>query len=81
MRGAAVTASGPPVADTWVVAAGDHLWAIAAETLSERHGVTDERAIAEYWMRLIEHNREIVGPDPDLVHPGEVLELPVLEGP
>lgn len=70
-----VTAPTTP-ADVWIVERGDHLWRVAAETLAERGESPDDGAIADYWRRVIEHNRETIGPDPDLIHPGTVLMLP-----
>ncbi len=65
-----------PGAEMWTVEAGDHLWAIAAETVADRTGRADDESVRSYWERLIEANRHIVGDDPDLIHPGQVLELP-----
>jgi len=65
-----------PGAETWIVEAGDHLWAIAAETVADRTGHTDDESVGAYWQRLIEANRHIVGNDPDLIHPGQIIELP-----
>ena len=65
-----------PGAETWIVEAGDHLWAIAAETVADRTGRTDDESVGAYWQRLIEANRHIVGDDPDLIHPGQIIELP-----
>lgn len=69
-------AADDPGAETWIVEAGDHLWAIAAETVADRTGHTDDESVGAYWQRLIEANRHIVGDDPDLIHPGQVIELP-----
>ena len=63
-------------AETWIVEVGDHLWAIAAETVADRTGRTDDESVGTYWQRLIEANRHIVGDDPDLIHPGQIIELP-----
>lgn len=70
----------PGTADgRWVVAAGDHLWGIAEETLGERPGdePTLDQVVA-YWQELIEVNRSrLVDPgNPDLIFPGQVLVLP-----
>ena len=74
------TAEDPTLADTgpetWIVEAGDHLWAIAAETVADRTGHTDDESVGAYWQRLIEANRHVVGDDPDLIHPGQIIELP-----
>ncbi len=63
----------------WLVAAGDHLWGIAEEALTDRAGSEpDLREIVGYWQDLIEVNRErLVDPgNPDLIYPGQVLVLP-----
>jgi hypothetical protein len=75
-------ASPPAVVDVddqrerWTVAAGDHLWHIAEETLLDRDQPSDERDIENYWRRLIHDNRDAIGDDADLIHPGLVLALP-----
>lgn len=70
------SAAADPGPETWIVEAGDHLWAIAAETVVDRTGQTDDESVHAYWQRLIEANRHVVGDDPDLIHPGQVIELP-----
>ena len=62
--------------ESWVVTSGDHLWSIAAETVATRGDGRLESTIASYWLRLIEHNRDVVGDNPDLIHPGQVIVLP-----
>ncbi|MFP5322935.1 MAG: LysM peptidoglycan-binding domain-containing protein, partial [Acidimicrobiia bacterium] len=62
---------------------GDSFWTIAEETVSDalaRPATDDE--VDPYWRRLVEANRaRLVDPaDPDLLHPGQVLELPPLSG-
>lgn len=64
-------------ADTWTVARGDHLWGVAAETLRDRGESVDDATTAIYWQQLIEQNEGKIGMDPDLIHPGMVLELPM----
>ena len=58
------------------MARGDHLWSIAAETVADRGGDGRESTITAYWLELIEYNRDVVGDDPDLIHPGQVIRLP-----
>jgi len=65
-----------PADDQWTVQCGDHLWHIATETLRDRGRPTDPASVDGYWRRLIEANRHVVGEDPDLVHPGEIITLP-----
>jgi nucleoid-associated protein YgaU len=56
-----------------VVRRGDSLWAIAARHLGPR--ATDGEVAAE-WPRWYAANRDVVGPDPDLLLPGQVLRSP-----
>lgn len=44
----------------YTVRPGDTLWAIAG---------------GPGWVELYERNRDVVGPDPDLIYPGQILEL------
>ncbi len=54
------------------VKAGDTLWSIAASALS-----TDDPArIARFWPRLHRMNRAVIGADPNMILPGQVLRLP-----
>ena len=55
-----------------VVVEGDTLWGVAATIL--RTG--DPQRIARYWPRLHRANRAVIGPDPSLLLPGQVLEIP-----
>ena len=56
----------------YVVRRGDTLWDIAARVL-----ITDSpRRIARYWPKIHRANRVVIGPNPDLIRPGQVLELP-----
>jgi nucleoid-associated protein YgaU len=48
----------------YVVRAGDTL-----STIAERRHVTGG------WRSLYEHNREVVGADPDMIRPGQQLSL------
>ncbi|HUR08246.1 MAG TPA: LysM peptidoglycan-binding domain-containing protein [Nonomuraea sp.] len=66
----------PAPASDHLVRPGDNLWTIADEALSEQFNrpATDPE-VARYWRVLIEANRDHI-PDPDLIHPGEVVRLP-----
>jgi hypothetical protein len=69
-----VTATPPaPPARPVVVQPGDSLWAIAADHLPTG---TSDAQIAQTWPRWWTANREAVGPDPDLIHPGLALVPP-----
>ena len=56
-----------------VVAAGDTLWSLAASQLGPQ--ATDAETAA-LWPRWYELNREVIGPDPGLFRPGQVLAVP-----
>lgn len=56
-----------------VVHRGDTLWDIAARHLGEQ--ATDED-VAEAWPRWYEANKDVIGGDPDLIHPGQRLVVP-----
>lgn len=55
-----------------VVRPGDSLWTIAAAAL----GTDDPVPVARYWARIHRANREVIGPNPDLIYPGQRLALP-----
>ena len=54
---------------------GDTLWDIAGDVL----GTTDLRRIARYWPLIHRENRDVIGNDPSLLRPGQVLTLPRIE--
>lgn len=63
------------------IAAGEHLWGIAAEALAAHRGVAPDeladREIAAHWREVVEANDgRLRSGDPDLVYPGEQLRLP-----
>jgi Domain of unknown function (DUF1906)/LysM domain len=55
----------PPHGHTYTVQPGDHLASIARKL-----------GIAGGWQALYGLNRAVIGPDPDVLRPGEVLRLP-----
>jgi hypothetical protein len=61
--------TGPEV----VVRSGDSLWAITERRLAD--GASDAD-ITSGWQALYARNREVVGDDPSLIHPGQRLVLP-----
>jgi hypothetical protein len=56
-----------------VVRAGDSLWRIAAQHLDP---LASPAEIAAAWPGWYAANRDVVGPDPGLIHPGQVLSRP-----
>jgi resuscitation-promoting factor RpfA len=57
----------------YVVRRGDALWNIAARHLGPAASATD---IAREWPRWYAANRSVIGPDPNLLRPGELLSPP-----
>ena len=52
---------------------GDSLWAIAEDRFGPRATVAD---LVHYWHRIYDRNADVIGPDPDVIRPGQRLELP-----
>lgn len=60
----------------YTVRSGDSLWHIAATELGPR---ADEAAISAHWQQWYRANASLVGPDPDIIHPGQELLAPIEE--
>ncbi|WP_082502785.1 LysM peptidoglycan-binding domain-containing protein [Nocardioides sp. Leaf307] len=58
------------------VSPGDSLWTLTASALERAGRPATPAAVAAAWPRVHEANRSVVGPDPDLIHPGQRLVLP-----
>ena len=56
-----------------MVQAGDSLWSIAARELGPD---ASAEAIAARWPEWYAANRQVIGSDPDLILPGQVLRIP-----
>jgi LysM domain len=69
----AAPASGRAAEEDVVVRRGDTLWSIAARHLAPE---ASTEQIARSWPRWYAVNREVIGPDPDLIRPGQVLRPP-----
>jgi len=69
----AETPGAAPAAELTVVRRGDTLWELAAADLPE--GV-DAAAVTARWRELYDVNRAVIGPDPDLILPGQQLRMP-----
>lgn len=69
----AVARPTPP--DTYVVRAGDSLWSIA------RAHPAPDTGVGSRWRAIWRHNHDVVGDDPDLIHPGQALRLPATDAP
>jgi nucleoid-associated protein YgaU len=64
-------------ATSYEVQKGDSLWRIARRSLTAESGKEPSSAeIDRFWRRIYEANRKLVGADPDLIHPGQRLQIP-----
>jgi hypothetical protein len=63
---------GPERDAPYRVRPGDSLWDIAAHVL----GTDDPVRIARYWPRIHRSNRDVIGPNPNLIYAGQLLRLP-----
>jgi hypothetical protein len=75
--------SAPAAGPTHTVTGGEHLWSIAAARVASASGKASADLagadIAPYWLRVVELNRHrLRSGNPNLVYPGEVVELPPL---
>ena len=60
-----------------VVQPGECLWKIARDTLADRGGADPSNTeIARFWPAIYEMNRALIGEDPNLIHPGQSLQIP-----
>ncbi len=69
-------ATASPGRETVTVRSGDTLWALAAGALGS--AATDAQ-IAHEWPRWHDANRDLLGDDPHLIRPGDVLTVPTHE--
>jgi nucleoid-associated protein YgaU len=69
----ATSAPPPAPAPTVAVQAGDTLWDLAADALG---GTPTDADVAAAWPRWHEANRDVIGADPDVLLPGQVLTVP-----
>lgn len=63
----------PQFAPVYVVQPHDCLWSIAQARLGPG---ADDVAIDAGWRAIYAHNRDVIGDNPGLIHPGLVLRLP-----
>jgi len=55
----------PPTPKTYTVKSGDTLWAIAKKTLGD----------GNRWREIYQANANVIGKDPNLIRPGQVLRI------
>ncbi len=63
----------PAPGGTYTVQTGDSLWSVARRALGDGARIAD---VASYWPLVYSANAAVIGSDPDLIHPGQELELP-----
>lgn len=59
-----------------VVESGDSLWRIARQILADRGEPASGSAISDLWHSIYQLNIALIGDNPNLIHPGQVLRLP-----
>jgi nucleoid-associated protein YgaU len=70
-------APAPAIGWSYEIQRGDSLWHISEQLWPERPSNKD---VDRTWRALYEWNHTALGPDPDMIHPGQVLEIPVEAG-
>lgn len=61
---------------SYTVESGDCLWRIARKALAEGGRTPEGASISDYWREIYRANRALIGPNPNLIHPGQILILP-----
>ncbi|KAA3640457.1 MAG: LysM domain-containing protein [Armatimonadetes bacterium] len=65
-----------PTQGSYVVVPGDCLWKIARSLLAADGLSVTGTATSALWRSIYEMNRELIGPNPNLIFPGQELVLP-----
>ena len=66
-----------PSVETHVVREGDCLWRIAEHALvAQLDGMVTNVEVAQFWPVIYEANRALIGDDPHLIIPGQILHIP-----
>ena len=60
----------------YTVVTGDTLWGIARSILSQSGTRPDGGEVSVAWKAIYESNTDVVGADPNLILPGQVLTIP-----
>lgn len=60
----------------WHVLQGDNLWNIATHVLKQQTGSAAPHMVQHYMAAIISSNQETLGDNPDLIHPGQIIQLP-----
>ena len=76
-NGAQAQQPSPTDPTIYEVVRGDSLWSIAAAELRRRTGSDPSSGeIARFWPTIYAANRDVIGDDPNLILPGQHLEIP-----
>ncbi len=73
---AGVVDSDTSASSVYVVERGDSLWRIAKALLLRSGSDASGASVASFWRSIYALNRDTIGDDPDLIHPGQVFEIP-----
>ncbi len=65
-----------PTQATHTVVSGDCLWRIARSTLRASDDPISGASIGALWREIYDLNRDVIGSNPNLIFPGQVLVLP-----
>lgn len=60
----------------YTVVRGDTLWGIARQILGQGGGTPTGAEISAAWQMIYATNADVVGDDPNLILPGQVLSIP-----
>lgn len=68
--------AGAPTGGSYRVQAGDSLWEIARQSLVNAGSEPTNRQVDRAWRELWQTNYDVIGSDPSLIRPGQVLQIP-----
>lgn len=60
----------------YTVMPGDSLWRIARGLLEDLFDSPTGEQVTQFWMEIYRTNRDVIGGDPNLIQPGQVLSIP-----
>lgn len=63
-------------ATSYTVAPGDSLWRIARTVLEARAQPSTGSDVSSFWRSIYDANRQLIGSDPNLIHPDQVFVIP-----